>query len=566
MKSIFTIILLLIIAIFTHAQDAYFSSPLKIPLLLSGSFAELRSNHFHSGIDIKTQGVTGLPVYAAADGYIARVAVSPTGYGNALYVNHPNGTTTVYGHLSKFSPDLAKYVKDKQYEEKSFRVNLIIPSGLFPVKQNEEIAKSGNSGSSGGPHLHFEIRDTQSEDPMNPMNYNFPITDNIAPKIFSVLFVPLNDSSHVNYKTTAQSFQVVFYDGKYHIKSNPKIPVWGEIGIAIKANDYLNGTHNKCGINKLSMSVDNEEQFAFRLDRFAFKDTRYINSHIVYGKYISQKRRYIKTWLQPGNKLTVYDSNETRGIITPVQDKTQNINIEVADSHGNNSALIFSISGKKKAIHRIIKESTPFAYNKSNTFENGKISIEIPEGALYDNLDFEYHSEPSPENFYSDFFFVHKKYVPLHKNITIDIKPDSLPQKLQTKAIIVNANPETGKYYSAGGNYKDGQVETTTKYFGVFAVTVDTIPPKIIPLSIKNNAITETSRIRFKISDDLSGINTYEGLIDGKWALFEYDAKKHVITHYFDKSRFEMGKRHNFKLTVTDSKNNSTGYECTFWK
>lgn len=238
MRTRFLLFLLLFSSLL-RAQEAYYTDPLKIPLLLSGSFAELRSNHFHSGIDIKTQGVTGLPVYAVADGAVSRIVVSPTGYGNALYIDHPNGTTSVYGHLLRFSPEIQNYVKDKQYEKQSFKVDLKVPSYLFKVKKDEEIAKSGNSGSSGGPHLHFEIRDTKSEEPLNPLEYGFSVVDNTPPKIFSLLVVPLSDTSTVNQQRTEKSYPVVFYDGKYHLKNNPIIPAYGEIGFAIQANDYF---------------------------------------------------------------------------------------------------------------------------------------------------------------------------------------------------------------------------------------------------------------------------------------------------------------------------------------
>ncbi|MDX1284434.1 MAG: M23 family metallopeptidase, partial [Draconibacterium sp.] len=213
--------LFLFISVLSYGQERYYSNPVKIPMLLSGSFAELRSNHFHSGIDIKTQGTTGIPIFAVADGYISRIAVSPTGFGKALYIKHPNGTTSVYAHLLKFQPEVENYVKNRQYEEKSYKVDLHLPSFLFPIKKDDEIAKSGNSGSSGGPHLHFEIRDTHTQEPLNPLKYNFPITDNIPPKIFSVLVVPLDEKSHVNFGTVQRSYPVVFYDGKYQLKNNP---------------------------------------------------------------------------------------------------------------------------------------------------------------------------------------------------------------------------------------------------------------------------------------------------------------------------------------------------------
>ena len=233
MKYLFNIISLFIV-FQSFSQNNYYSAPLKIPLILSGSFAELRSNHFHSGIDIKTQGVTGLAVYSVAEGFISRISVSPTGFGNALYIDHPNGTTSVYGHLQNFRTDIEKYIKNLQYEKKSFKIDVNLPPGIFRIEKGEQIAKSGNSGSSGGPHLHFEIRNTSSEEPLNPLKYNFAVVDKTAPKIFSVLVKPLTYQSQVSNKNDAQKFPVVLYDGKYHLKNNPVISVLVKLELQFK--------------------------------------------------------------------------------------------------------------------------------------------------------------------------------------------------------------------------------------------------------------------------------------------------------------------------------------------
>ncbi|QIA08401.1 M23 family metallopeptidase [Draconibacterium halophilum] len=565
MRTFFTP-LFLFLAMLGMAQQRYYTDPVKIPLLLSGSFAELRSNHFHSGIDIKTQGTTGFPVYAVADGFISRIVVSPTGYGKALYISHPNGTTSVYGHLKAFSDEIEKYVKEKQYEKRSFRIDLQIPSYLFSVKQNEEIAKSGNSGSSGGPHLHFEIRDTKTEEPLNPLSFGFPVKDDISPKIFSVLLVPLTNNSHVAYATAPKSYPVVFYDGKYHLKNNSIIPVWGEIGVAVQSNDYFNGTYNKCGINLLRMSFNNEDQFTFTLNRFSFGNTRYLNSHIVYDQYKTAKRRYIKTWLEPGNKLPIYTHNGSGGHIFPIHEQNGTIEIELQDSYKNKSILDFSIVGKKASVQHDSIKGKLFVYNKTNTFQNDSAQIEIPAGALYSDFRFEYRTEPTSNEFFTDYIFFHNNTVPLHKDATISVRTDNLPTHLQSKVIMAYVHPITGEYSAAGGRHKNGWVTTKTRNLGVYAVTVDTIPPEIKPLSIADNKLTESNRIRFKIKDDLAGIKTIEGLLDGKWALFEYDAKTATVTHYFDNERFKLGKNHTFKLTILDYRDNNTVYEAHFWK
>jgi len=565
MKTKFLLILMLLSQV-AVTQTRYYIDPVGIPIFLSASFAELRSNHFHSGIDIKTQGTIGFPVRAAADGYISRIAVSPSGFGNALYINHPNGTTTLYGHLDRFSPEITKYVRDRQYEKQSFRVDLQLLPGMFPVKQGDEIAKSGNSGSSGGPHLHFEIRDTKTEEPLNPLDFNLSVTDKTSPKFFSLLVVPLSDTSHVNYQPYSKSYPVVFYDGKYHLKDNPVIPVYGEVGFAIQANDYFDGTYNKCGINKLSLDVAGETQFAFTLDRFSFSNTRYINSHIVYEEWTASKRYFIKTWIDPGNKLPIYTYNLSQGILKAGLKKYP-VHISISDTYGNESVLEFAVEGKYKEVRREIKAgSRRMKYNEKNAFEADECTIDIPQGALYKDFDFSYKTNPTTSAYFSEFQVVGSKSIPLQISAKLRIKPQNLPEELESKVVMVNVDSNNGVPSAVGGVFKNGWVEANVLALGTYALMVDTLAPVITPLSVADNQLTESNRIRFKVTDDLSGIDKIEGLLDGKWALFEYDPKSQRITHEFDKDRFEFGKRHTFKLTVTDYRDNTSTYEATFWK
>ncbi|MCF6331925.1 MAG: M23 family metallopeptidase [Draconibacterium sp.] len=549
-------------------QNGYYSDPVKIQMLLSGSFAELRSNHFHSGIDIKTQGVTGIPVYAVADGFVSRISVSPTGFGNALYINHPNGTTSVYGHLESFRDDIAKYVKQNQYKQKSFRVDLQVLSGKFPLRKNDIIAKSGNSGSSGGPHLHFEIRDTQSEEPLNPLKYDFDVKDKTPPKVFALMVEPLSDTSLIKYDTKKRRFSVVFYEGKYHLKDNQIIPVYGELGFAIETNDYCNGSWNKCGIYSIQLTVDDELYFSCQLDRFSFDESRYINSYIDYETYININRRVQKTWVDPGNKLRIYNYLKGNGAFKAIDNKIHQIHIQLKDSYGNTSTLEFKVRSKPtKFIQTPNIFVEKFEYNRDNQFETNNLQLEIPQGALYSNLNFEYKTFPVEPGYYSEIHVIHKKTVPLHKSANIKIKTKNLPKPLGSKALLVNIDNKTGKFWTAGGIYEKGWVSGAVRSFGEYAVRIDTVPPTIKPLSIQNNnKLTEANQIRFRISDDLAGIEKIEGFLDGKWALFEYDSKNNLITHKFDKERFEFNKSHKLILNISDYKNNIATYEATFWK
>jgi hypothetical protein len=550
------------------AQNNPFSSPVKIPIFLSGSFAELRSNHFHSGIDIKTQGTTGIPVYSVADGYISRIFVSPSGYGLALYINHLNGTTSVYGHLESFRDDIVQYVKNIQYERESFRIDLQIPKDRFPVKQDEFIGRTGNSGSSGGPHLHFEIRDTQTEEPLNPLRYSFPVKDHTPPRIYSMMIATLNNHGHVDFQSEKKSFPVVFTDGKYQVQNNPVIPVYGMVGFAINANDFFDGSNNRCGVYSIRMFWDGELYYSFKMDRFSFPESRYVNSHTDFEEYVTSKRRFHKTWTDPGNRLRIYDYVRNKGQLRVTDGNIHLVRFELKDFHGNTSILDFKVESKASQAEHL---KTPFIqrlkYDRENRFTEENIRIEFPEQTFYNDVEFFWEEKPASEEFVSGIHVVNRNTVPMHSSSRLSIKTHKLENRLQEKALLVSVDTISGEISAAGGAYNNGWVTGDIRSFGNYAVALDTVPPRIIPLSIRNNsAITETSRIRFRISDDLSGIKNYTGTLDGKWALFEYDAKSNLITHYFDAQRFELGKRHAFVLKVTDNKGNESRYEASFWK
>jgi hypothetical protein len=550
------------------SQEVTYSSPVKIPIYLSGSFAELRSNHFHSGIDIKTNGTAGIPVYAVADGYISRIVVSPTGFGLAIYIRHPNGTTSVYGHLESFRDDIARYVKDIQYERKSYSIDLSLSENLFQLKKDEFIARSGNSGSSGGPHLHFEIRDTRTEEPLNPLHYPFPVEDTMPPKIYALMIAPLNEYGHADYQVEKKIFSVEQRNGKYFLKDNPIVPVYGLVGFAVRTNDFFNGSNNRCGVYSIRLYWDGELFYSFRMDRFSFAESRYVNSHMDYEEYMQNGQRFHKAWIDPGNKLGIYDGVRNNGIIRVTDGNIHPVRFEITDLHGNASILDFNVEGrtwhpvqKKSSFDQLLK------YDQANHYSNEHIRIDFPEGTFYTDVEFFYKTMSASEELISDVHVIHKKSVPLHNSASLSIRTGEIEKRIQDKALLVSVDTLTGKISGAGGAYLNGWVTGNIRNFGHYAVALDTLPPRIVPLSIRERvAITESLRIRFHISDDLSGIKEYEGRIDGKWALFEYDAKVGILTHYFDNQRFDLKKRHTFRLTVNDNKGNTSLYEASFWK
>jgi len=545
----------------------YYSVPMKIPVFLAGNFAELRPNHFHGGIDIKTQGKTGLPVYAAADGMVSRISINSTGYGNALYIDHPNGTTTVYGHLENFAPAIQDYIRKIQYEKETFIINQIVPPGTLPVKKGEEIAKSGNTGSSGGPHLHFEIRRTKEEILLNPLLFNMPAKDKLKPLIQSLMVYPISDDASVSQKHQSQRFETTLTANGYRLKVNKPIPVWGKIGFGLQAFDMLDGSPNKCGIYSLKLSIDNELIYSFTMDDIVLEESKYINSLVDYGLALHTGRRLYRTWLEPGNKLSIYDVAEKKGIYLAMDNNTHQVKYDIADAYGNATSLAFTIQSKETAIKPVESKGEKFKFNKNNHIKNDELELSLPEGALYDDINFMYEKKSRNPKLYSSTYQLHYSSVPIHFACPLKIKADNIPVHLQSKVMLAQVDPVSGKVYSATGKYIDGWVEGNIRVLGNYALAVDTVAPKIIPLSIANKTtLQESDKIRFTVTDNLSGIDSIRGMIDDKWVLFQYDLKNNLVSYAFDKGRMQFGKKHLLKLEITDFKGNKSTYNANFYK
>jgi len=573
MKHFLKTILFLVIGFSVRSQPpesidrSYYAAPLKIPFFLAGNFAELRPNHFHAGIDIKTQGRTGLSVFAAADGFVARIVISPTGYGKVLYINHPNGTTTVYGHLEGFSNLIDDYIRTIQYEKELFAVDQQVPEGRLPVKKGELIARSGNSGSSGGPHLHFEIRKTKEEVYLNPLLFHMPVKDKTKPVIQAIMVYPVSDDASVSGKQSPQRFETVLAGKAYQLKVKQTIQVSGKIGFGIQAVDLLDGSPNKCGIYSIKLSIDNELIYSFTMDDLVINESRYVNSHIDYERAIRSGLRVYRTWLEPGNKLNIYDVIEKHGIIKAKDDQLYQVKYEITDAYGNETSLAIQI--QSKVIKTTPKEpkGEEFKYNRNNRIRNEELEFSVPEGALYNDVDFLYVRKSAFPKFYSSVFQLHNPYLALHFACPLRIKATNLPPHLQGKALLAQIDPATGKILSATGKYVDGWVEGNIRVLGNYTLAVDTIAPKITPLTIADKKTGKVAdKIQFKISDNLSGIESYRGTIDGLWVLFEYDSKNNLLSYTFDKKRFQFNKNHTLNLEISDYKGNTKTYKTNFFK
>ena len=405
----------------------YFRSPLDIPLVLSGNFGELRSNHFHAGLDIKTQGVEGKKVYAVADGFVSRIKVSPYGYGNAIYITHPNGYTSVYGHLKKYSDRITEYVKAKQYKKESFAIQLFPPPFKFQVKKGEIIAYSGNTGGSGGPHLHFEIRDTKSEHTINPLFFGFDIKDQIKPQVLKIALYPLDKESSINGTNKMKEFSAIGSDGSYKLKYDNPILVNGKIGVGIMAVDRMDFTSNKYGIHKMSLKFDGELIFEQEINEFAFHEGRYINAHIDYTSYAKYRRRYQRSYVLEGNKLRFYSKLKNNGVVDFKDKSKHQFNYTLQDLYGNTSQLEFVVQADSDIITKSTatlgqKKIRFFSHKEENTFLEDEILLKLPRGVLYEDIYFEYRIEEKQSKTISNIYWLHNPYTPLHSYMHLSIK------------------------------------------------------------------------------------------------------------------------------------------------
>jgi hypothetical protein len=545
-----------------------FISPVKIPQLLSANFGELRIDHLHSGLDIKTQGVTGKEVVAAADGFIYRISITPSGFGNALYIRHPSGYSTVYGHLERFIPEIERYVKNQQYEKKSFAITLFPSKDQFPVKQGDLIAYSGNSGGSGGPHLHFEIRKSDGEKPVNPLLFDFGMKDNIRPVIEKLVIYPANRHTLINNRNLIKKINVTGGNGSYSVSPENPVSVSGLAGFGIKAYDMLNDSPNKCAVYSIELVIDSTSVFTYIMDSFSFDESRYVNSHIDYETFMKDNVYIERAFILPGDKLNAYKNVVHRGLINFKDDRIHHAEITVTDVNNNKSVLTFNIKSQSEkqesAAEAIDQNAILMPYNRVNKFSAENITISIPEGALYDTLNFTYRKEKGTGEMLSDLHYVDDKFTPVQKPYSLSIKPSFIPAGKESKMLIVQLGDEQ-KRSGVNSSWSDGFLSAEVLSFGRYYIGIDTIAPVISPVGLLKGAVlTGKKEIKIKITDDLSGIKSYEALIDGNWALFEYDQKNEVLIYKFDQSRINKGTEHSLSLKVSDNKDNIRIYKCNF--
>ena len=540
----------------TQYPKDYFSPPLDIPMQLSGNFGELRPNHFHAGFDFKTQQKEGLKVYASADGYVSRIKISTFGNGKTIYINHPNGYTTVYAHLQKAVGPIQDFISQTHYKEQAFEIEMYLKPGEIPIKKGELIALSGNTGASEGPHLHYEIRHTQSEYIINPLHFGFDlgIKDTKKPTLSGLYVYPL-------FSTTVNKSQrpiVLNYslqkDGTYLAD---KVVANGPIGFGITTDDYDDVSFNKNGAYSVKSFFNGHPSFGFQFDTYSFDDMRYVNALIDYAKYKKTSQRVQKLFMNSKYNLPFIMTNETKGQIIPVPNLDGLYRIEVGDYFGNTTLVSIPIQYDTTPVI-LPTESTASKYlirsTKDNIFEKDNASVFFPAGTFYDDFTLNFDVRIS-------ILYLHDDSVPAHTNFIVSISNSKLSNEKIDKTYIARIDGEKLIYNST--YRKDSIFSSRVKTLGKYKLVTDTLAPKISMLKPIEGKWVSQNVIQLQISDSGSGIKTYNGYLNGKWVLFEYDNKTNTISHYFN-DKFLLNGTNELKVIVTDAMGNSATFETQF--
>lgn len=525
----------------------YFGAPLHGTLSVSGSFGELRSNHFHSGIDFRTGGREGLPVLASADGYVSRIRLGPYGFGKAIYIAHPNGYTTVYGHLRDLNGPVHRFAIKKQYATHSFEQELYLKPGEVKVKKGDTIAWSGNTGGSGGPHLHFEIRRSSNDQIINPLLFGIKVKDSIDPFIKSILFVRLSDPDGLGYYPERISRQAPALQKSREIIQLPP----GDYGLAYSAVDYYTDFASRLGINYAYLFVNDEETFRTEIEHFLFEDTRYINSHLDYAFLREKGIRYSRMFRDEHNQLRFYDG-ANQGRIRVLAGDTLKLKLFIKDLAGLSDSLVFRITGNTSTrLPDVPKSKREIVWKvkgqKENSFSQPNFRVTAGAGVILSDAQIGYSSKTAPGNALSKMHCLYGGKIPLLKPVTIAI----LPEKQISNAnqyVIVQKDALSGAVSVENTSYSNGWVYARPKQLGFFYVTSDSIKPYVVPISFGKNLV-------FRISDNLSGIESYNCYIDQQWVLLEYDYKSGRLFGSIP-PLIKPGK-HNLKLVVKDKAGNA---------
>lgn len=527
-----------------------FISPFDFPLLLSGNFGELRANHFHGGVDFKTQGVVGKPIRCIADGYISRVTVTPGGYGQAVYITHDNRYTSVHGHLHRFMTEVEQVVEAYQYEHETFAVDLTFGPEQFPLKQGDVFALAGNEGYSFGPHLHMELRRTDTGEYVDPLQfYTDKVKDTTAPRATHVVLYPQTGQGAVN---GSAKKKVMALAGQ-----QAPVTAWGKIAAGIKAYDYMDGTSNNYGVRSVTLLVDSVEVFRSTVDGFLPNENRMINAWTDYEEYATRGSWFMRSQVLPGNTWRMLQADEEGGVVTINEERPYEFRYVLEDLYGNRRSYQFTVQGKEQPIEPLHKGRHYLSWNRGNVVQQPGMELVIPKGMLYEDVDLNCKVIADSLGISFD-YQLHDRPVPLHAGCKLMIGVRNYPITDMSKYYVVRKHK--GRKASAGGYFEEGFMHTDIRELGTYSVAIDTIAPRIVPL---NKPQWKTGNIQFKIRDAETGIQNYKVYIDGKFALFKFSSKNAKLTSVYP-ARIKRGVKHTMEVVITDYCGNEAREEYQF--
>lgn len=538
----------------------YFRPPMDIPISVVGYFGELRPNHFHSGVDLRTEKKEGIPVYATADGYVSRIKIGIGGYGKCIYIDHPNGYTTVYGHLQRCAPFIQKMVSEEHYARQSYEIEMYPKPGEIPIKKGDLIAYSGNTGSSGGPHLHFEFRDTQTEKIINPLLFGFgdEVKDTKAPEVTGILVYPQGETSQVNGSQNPNFVTLTLQKNGTYLGT--PIVANGYLGFSINAFDTSDLNFSKKGIYRVDTYLNGLPYFGYEFDTFSFDETKHINTFIDYARYKQMKQRFQKMFVSNLYPESVIKFMKNKGIVNVATNFTLNYKIVLQDFHQNKTEINIPISYGIMPIKdpKLTKKTSYFlkAHN-DNSYSKDGISVFFPEDTFYDDFYLKFEVANNE-------LFLHDDTIAVNNPFTITFDVTSIEMADREKMFI--ANMDGGRPIYIPTYKRDNTFSVKTKNLGKFVLLKDENPPSITKVSFKEGENLDSSNgIKAYISDDLSGIKEYSAYLNGKWILMEYENKLNRLQHNFSDDMFQNG-RNDFKLIVKDNMGNTTTFESFFTK
>ncbi len=555
--------LLLLWVMALHSQEKYpkdtFGSPLDVPIILAGTFGELRSNHFHSGLDIKTQQREGLPVYSIADGTVTRIKISHWGYGKVIYVAHPNGFTSVYGHLQKFSPDIEAYIKKMQYEQRNYEIELFPDFGDLKLTKGALIAYTGNTGGSSGPHLHFEIRNSVSEWPTNPLLYGFEVRDATSPVLSELYAYPLSDDAVIN--RSNGKVQLTFKKQADGTFLADKVYAAGTIGLGINTYDRQDLAANQNGVYSIVQQVNGTVYSALDFEDFSFAETRYINTLIDYDHLNKYHQRIVKCFKSPGNILSIYSQLHNDGKIEVDEGMTYNVEIQIGDFKGNTTKLTVPIEGRRENPVVLKEEKRTQEYviaKKANNYDLGIAKVYFPADTFYENFFIDLQKG-------ADTVAIHDNSIATHRNFTITFDVSKYPEADRKYLFIARLDNRLRPDYES--TYKRAERFTTrTRNLGTYTLVKDTTAPVIKAKNFKQKQWLNNYRyLSVHLSDDLSGVETYSATLNGEWILMEYEPKTNTLTYNFDDIILDK-KECELRIVAMDNVGNAANYSIQFFR